>query len=102
MQSDKVTLARDVNQSAPEDVEGSLSFGTCAFDFSNLEKKGSDNMKTQFGSMFVTIYEKEEGDEGHRIFIGKDNIAFRVIYTRNTEAGLYTETRELCWSNVKL
>ena len=59
-------------------------------------------MKTSFGSMYVTVYEKEFGDEGERIFIGKDNIAFRVINTRKTENGLYTETRELCWSDVKL
>lgn len=59
-------------------------------------------MKTPFGSMYVTIYEKEDGDEGARVFIGKDNIAFRIIKTKNTENGLYTESRELCWSNVKL
>lgn len=59
-------------------------------------------MKTSFGSMYVTIYEKEDGDEGARIFIGKDNIAFRIIKTRNTDNGLYTESSELCWTNVKL
>ena len=99
---DKVILARDLNNGTPETVEGNLSYGTCVFDYSRLEKRGSDNMKTSFGSMYVTIYEKEFGDEGERIFIGKDNIAFRVINTRKTENGLYTETRELCWSDVKL
>ena len=97
-----VKLSRDLNQGTPEEIDGSIGLGTCVFDFSGLEKKGSDNMKTQFGSMYVTIYEKEDGDEGQRIFIGKDNIAFRVIKTRKTDNGLYTETRELCWTNVKL
>ncbi len=99
---DKVTLARDINNGAPETVEGNLAFGTCVFDYSKLEKRGSDNMKTSFGSMYVTIYENDFGDEGQRIFIGKDNIAFRIINTRRTDNGLYTETRELCWSDVKL
>ena len=99
---DKVTLSRDINQGEPTEIVGSNDRGTCVFEFTNLEKKGSDNMKTAFGSMFVTVYEKEEGDEGRRIFIGKDNIAFRVIYTRKTDDGLFTKTRELCWSNVKL
>lgn len=99
---DKVTLARDINNGTPETVEGNLAFGTCVFDYSKLEKRGSDNMKTSFGSMYVTIYENDSGDEGQRIFIGKDNIAFRIINTRRTDNGLYTETRELCWSDVKL
>jgi len=99
---DKVTLARDINNGTPETVDGNLSFGTCVFDLTGLEKRGSENMKTSFGSMYVTIYEKEEAESGQRIFIGKDNIAFRVIKTRQTDGGLYTETRELCWSNVKL
>ena len=99
---DKVTLARDLNNGTPETVEGDVSFGTCVFDYGNLAKRGSDNMKTSFGSMYVTVYENESGDDGLRIFIGKDNIAFRIIKTRKTDAGLYTETHELCWSNVKL
>ena len=98
----KVTLSHDLNNGTPDTVEGDTSYGTCVFDYSNLSKRGSDNMKTSFGSMYVTIYEDENGDCGERIFIGKDNIAFRIINTKKTDDGLYTETRELCWSNAKL
>ncbi len=99
---DNVHLERDLNQGSPEQVDGNVQMGTCVFDLSKLQKRGSDNMKTPFGSMYVTIYEAEEGDVGERVFIGKDNIAFRVIKTRRTDSGLYTETHELCWTNVKL
>ena len=99
---DDVTVSRDINQGTPEIIQGNTSKGSCVFDFSCLDKRGSDNMKTPLGSMYVTIYEKDEGDIGQRIFVGKDNIAFRIINTRKTENGLLTETHELCWTNVSL
>lgn len=102
VQGDEVTVIRDINQGTPETIKGSLAKGSCVFDFSNLDKRGSDNMKTPLGSMYVTIYEKDDGDIGQRIFVGKDNIAFRVINTRKTDNGLLTETHELCWTNVSL
>lgn len=98
----KVKLARDINNGAPTPVDGDISYGSYFLDYSDFEKRGSENMKTEFGSMYVSIYEKEDGDEGARTFIGKDNIAFRIIRTKNTDRGLYTESLELCWSNVKL
>lgn len=97
-----VTVLRDINNSEPAEVPGNTAFGCFVFDLKGFEKRGSENMTTQFGHMYVSIYEKEENGVSERMFVGKDNIVFRKILTKHMDNGLLSETHELCWSNMKI
>lgn len=78
------------------------SYGSGLFDFSTLTKKGADNIKTSFGHFYANIYEGAIDGKSVRMFLGKDDIVFRFIKTYNTESGLHSETRELCWASIKI
>lgn len=100
---DDITVQREINGTGAEIIATKRSFGSFIFDMSGLEKKGSENMKTPFGHMYVNIFESSQDGGSERTFIGKDNIVFRDVRTRlQSEGVLYTETRELCWTNMKL
>ena len=99
---DRVTVVKEINGGSPETIETKTGYGSYIFDLNGLERRGAENMKTAFGHMYVNIYESENDGSSERVFLGKDGIAFRDIKTRHTEKGLYTETRELFWTNMKL
>ena len=83
-------------------IQTKTSFGSSLFDFSGLEKKGSENLNTNFGHFYVNIYEGIEGDKSVRMYIAKGNIVFRRVITYHKGDSLYSESRELCWSSIRL
>ena len=100
---DDVTVQREVDGAGAETFETKTTFGSCIFDMSDLEKKGSENMTTPFGHIYVNIFESSREGRSERVFLGKDNIVFRDVRTQLQSGGaLYTETRELCWTSMKL
>lgn len=100
---DKVTMGKEVNGDDAGDFTTDKSHGSYVFDMSTLSKRGSENMTTSFGHMYVSIYEFNGDGCSERVFLGKDNVVFRDIRTkRKSEGVLVTETRELCWSSMKL
>lgn len=98
----KCTVTVERNGEPKGTIETSTSFGSCLFDFSKLEKKNADNINTQFGHFFANIYEGEDNGQSVRMYLGKDDIVFRRITTVRSEAGLHSETRELCWASIKI
>ncbi|AGI47947.1 hypothetical protein TALC_00953 [Thermoplasmatales archaeon BRNA1] len=102
IEGDRVTVVRDINNADQTEIESDTSCGCYVFDISDFEKRGSDNMSTQFGHVYVSIMEAEHDGVSERAFVGKDNIVFRMIRTDHTPSGLHTETHELCWSNYKI
>lgn len=100
---DDVTVEKEVNGTEKSTIGTKTSFGSLVFDMSELEKKGSENMTTPFGHMYVNIFENSHDGWSERVFLGKDNIVFRDVRTELRDGGvLYTETRELCWTSMKL
>ena len=98
-----MTVQREVDGAGAETFETKTTFGSCIFDMSDLEKKGSENMTTPFGHIYVNIFESSRDRGSERVFLGKDNIVFRDVRTQLQSGGaLYTETRELCWTSMKL
>lgn len=83
-------------------IQTKTSFGSSLFDFSGLEKKGSENLNTNFGHFYVNIYEGIEGDKSVRMYIAKGNIVFRRVIAYHKGDSLYSESRELCWSSIRL
>ena len=83
-------------------IHTKTSFGCSLFDFSGLEKKGSENLNTNFGHFYVNIYEGKEGDSSVRMYIAKDNIVLRRVISYNKGDSLYSESRELCWASIRL
>lgn len=97
------TVVKNVNGQDAETFETSVEDGSCIFSLKGLEKRGAENMSTAFGHMYVNIYEVERCGGSERVFLGKDNVVFRDIRTQMWSGGvLYTETRELSWTNMKL
>lgn len=100
---DDITMSKEVNGEDAGKFPTKKSFGSYIFDMSALSKRGSENMTTSFGHMYVSIFEFNGDGESERLFLGKDNVVFRDIRTRRKSEGvLITETRELCWSSMKL
>ncbi len=83
-------------------IQTKTSYGCSLFDFSNLEKKGSENLNTNFGHFYVNIYEGQEGDRSVRMYIAKDNIVLRRVIAYHKGDNLYSESRELCWASIRL
>ena len=83
-------------------IQTKTSFGSSLFDFSGLEKKGSENLNTNFGHFYVNIYEGIEGDKSVRMYIAKGNIVFRRVIAYHKGDSLYSESRELCWASIRL
>jgi hypothetical protein len=103
LDGDACTILKEVEGKDPETINGSLRFGSCIFDIDHMFKTGSENMTTVFGHMYVNIFETDRLGGGERIFLGKDNIVFRDVRTQMWSMGvLYTETRELVWTSLKL
>lgn len=104
IEGDNVTVQKNVNGEDTEKLETKTSFGSYIFDMAGLEKRGSDNMNTQFGHIYANIFEsvgRKDGSE--RIFLGKDNIVFRQVVTKKQPDGsLYSEDRNLMWSSMKI
>ena len=98
----KCTVSVERNQQPVGKMETLTSYGSCLFDFSKLTKKGSDNINTAFGHFYANIYEGEVDGHSVRLYLGKDDIVFRYITTKRSEAGLHSETRELCWASIKI
>ena len=83
-------------------IQTKTSFGCYLFDFSGLEKKGSENLNTNFGHFYVNIYEGKEGDASVRMYIAKDNIVLRRVLSYTKGDSLYSESRELCWASIRI
>ena len=96
----KVTVER--NGQPLGTMETLVTYGSALFDFSKLTKKGSDNINTAFGHFYANIYEGVVDGKSVRMYLGKDDIVFRYITTERSEAGLHSETRELCWASIKI
>ncbi len=99
---DDCTVSVDRNGTPIDTLKTKLSFGSGLFDYSSLTKKGSDNIKTSFGHFYANIYEGELDGHSVRMYLGKDDLVFRYIKTCNTDSGLHSETRELCWASIKI
>lgn len=98
----RCTVKVERNGESVGTIETLTSYGSCLFDFSGLEKKGSDNINTAFGHFYANIYEGEADGKSVRMYLGKDDIVFRYITTERSENGLHSETRELCWASIKI
>ncbi len=97
------TVIKNINGTDVETLRTTTAFGSCVFDLAGLEKRGSENMNTAFGHMYVNILEAQRLGGSERVFLGKDNVVFRDIRTQLRSGGvLYTETRELSWTSMKL
>ncbi|MBO5600372.1 MAG: hypothetical protein J5897_04950 [Candidatus Methanomethylophilus sp.] len=96
----KVTVER--NGQPLGTMETLVTYGSALFDFSKLTKKGSDNINTAFGHFYANIYEGVVDGKSVRMYLGKDDIVFRYITTERSEAGLHSETRELCLASIKI
>ncbi|MGI6009524.1 MAG: hypothetical protein ACOX8X_05350 [Methanomethylophilus sp.] len=100
---DKVTVEFEVNGEKKKTLHTTKDFGSYIFDLSKLEKKGAENITTQFGHVFANIYEANGNGKSERVFLGKDNVVFRDVRTAMQKDGtLYSESRELCWTSMKL
>ncbi|WII09478.1 hypothetical protein O8W32_01285 [Methanomassiliicoccales archaeon LGM-DZ1] len=100
---DSVTVKLEVNAVPKGELHTTKDCGSYIFSLEGLEKKGAENIKTQFGHVYANIYEFNGGGRSERIFLGKDNVVFRDVRTVMQEDGsLYTENRELCWTSMKL
>ncbi|MDD2627058.1 MAG: hypothetical protein PHT00_01490 [Candidatus Methanomethylophilus sp.] len=97
-------VVKNINGVDVDTLETKADDGSCIFSLKGLEKRGSENMNTAFGHIYVNIYETpDRSGDSERVFLGKDNVVFRDIRTQVRDgSSLYTETRELSWTNMKL
>lgn len=102
IEGDSCTVSVERNGNPITTLSTKLSDGSGLFDYSQLTKKGSDNINTSFGHFYANIYEGEIDGHSVRMYLGKDDIVFRYIRTTKTESGLHSETRELCWASIKI
>ena len=103
IEGQNVLVQKEINGKDVGQFNTTRGHGSCVFDMASLSKRGSENMNTGFGHMYVNIFESAGDGESERIFLGKDNIVFRDIRTRKkSDDVLITETRELCWTSMKL
>lgn len=96
------TVAVERNGEPQGLIHTKTDYGSCLFDFSQLEKRGSENLNTNFGHFYVNIYEGVVDGVATRMFLAKDNIVFRSVISYHKGDSLYSESRELCWASVKL
>lgn len=96
------TVSVERNGNPVGNLKTKLSHGSGLFDYSSLVKKGSDNITTSFGHFYANIFEGVVDGHSVRMYLGKDDIVFRYIRTINTDSGLHSETRELCWASIKI
>ncbi len=99
---EECTVAVERNGEPRGRMQTNTKFASNLFDFSKLEKKGSENLNTNFGHFYVNIYEGVEDGVNVRMYLGKDDIVFRRVISYNKGDALYSESREFCWSSVRI
>lgn len=96
------TVAVECNGEPKGHMHTKTNYASSLFDFSNLEKKGSENLSTNFGHFYVNIYEGIVDGTSVRMYLGKDDIVFRRVISYNKGDALYSESREFCWSSIRI
>ena len=96
------TVAVECNGEPKGRIQTKTSYASSLFDFSQLEKKGSENINTNFGHFYANIYEGVVDGVSIRMYLGKDDIVFRRVISYNKGDALYSESREFCWSSIRI